>query len=118
MIRGFWLQLVLTAASVAILIALIVAIADGSGTTLGKAILGAISAAGLTTASLTSRLKNATSSLLQRLRQDAYTELIAAAITIVPPVPTRARTSAGASRAANRVITDHGAGRRITMGTT
>lgn len=87
-IRLFWLQLVSAAVGVAFLATLAVALSNGTSTAVVKSISGVLAAAGISLAGVTGKLKNSTQALLTRLRQDAYTDLIAVAVTTAPPPPT------------------------------
>ena len=80
----------LGAVSLGSLVALAPWLADG-GSGFAKAIVAALGAAGLSLAGLQGRLKNATQALVRRLRQDAYADLVATAVTVVPPRRRRTR---------------------------
>jgi len=86
-LRALWVQLVTAVISLALVIAVITLIAEGSSTPFVKSLLGVLGAVGLTTAAFQTRLKNTAQSLLTRLRQDAYTDLVAAEIAIAPGKP-------------------------------
>jgi hypothetical protein len=86
-LRALWVQLVTAAISLVLVIAVITLIAEGSSTPFVKSLLGVLGAVGLTTAAFQTRLKNTAQSLLTRLRQDAYTDLVAGAIAIAPDKP-------------------------------
>jgi len=86
-LRALWVQLVTTVISLALVIAVITLIAEGSSTPFVKSLLGVLGAVGLTTAAFQTRLKNTAQSLLTRLRQDAYTDLVAGEIAIAPDKP-------------------------------
>jgi hypothetical protein len=86
-LRALWLQLVTAVISLALVIAGITLIAEGSSTPFVKSLLGVLGAVGLTTAAFQTRLKNTAQSLLTRLRQDAYTDLVAGEIAIAPDKP-------------------------------
>lgn len=86
-LRALWLQLVTVAISLALVIALVTLIANGSANAFLKALFGVLGAVGLSTATVQARLKNASQSLLTRLRQDAYTDLVAVAIAEAPDKP-------------------------------
>ena len=68
-------------------IALITLIVSGSGNAFLKALFGVLGVAGLSAATVQAGLKNTAQSLLTRLQQDAYTDLVAAAIAEVPDKP-------------------------------
>jgi hypothetical protein len=86
-LRALWVQLVTAAISLALVIAVITLIAAGSSTPFVKSLLGVLGAVGLTTAAFQTRLKNTAQSLLTRLRQDAYTDLVAGEIAVAPDKP-------------------------------
>jgi hypothetical protein len=58
--------------------------AVGGGTSASKAILASLGTLGLSLTTLQAKLKSSTQALLTRLRDDAYTDLVAIAITVVP----------------------------------
>jgi hypothetical protein len=86
-LRAVWIQLVTPALSLASVITAITLIANGSSTAFVKALLGALGAVGLSAATVQARLKNIAQSLLKRLRQDAYTDLVSVAIAVEPDKP-------------------------------
>jgi hypothetical protein len=86
-VRALWIQLVIATISLAMVIAAITLIADDASSALVKSLLGVLGAAGLSTAAFQARLKNTAQSLLTRLRQDAYTDLVAAEIAVAPDKP-------------------------------
>jgi hypothetical protein len=86
-LRALWIQLVTAALSLALVIALITLIVAGSGNAFLKALFGVLGVAGLSAATVQAGLKNTAQSLLTRLRQDAYTDLVAAAIAEAPGKP-------------------------------
>jgi len=61
--------------------------ANGSSNAFVKALLGVLGAVGLSAATVQARLKNVAQSLLKRLRQDAYTDLVAVAIAVALDKP-------------------------------
>jgi hypothetical protein len=86
--RLFWSQLVLAAlaaAAVALFAWLLSTSSAKSGIT---TLLGALGITGFSVAGLTAKLKNDAQSMITRVKEDAYTDLIAVAITTTPsPVP-------------------------------
>jgi hypothetical protein len=86
-LRALWVQLVTAVISLALVIAVITLIAEGSSTPFVKSLLGVLGAVGLSTAAFQTRLKATAQSLLTRLRQDAYTDLVAEEIAIAPDKP-------------------------------
>jgi hypothetical protein len=86
-LRALWIQLVIAAASLALVIALITLIANGSANTFLKALFGVLGVVGLSAATIQAGLKTTAQGLLGRLRQDAYTDLVAVAIAEAPRKP-------------------------------
>lgn len=86
-IRALWIQLITAVVSLALVVALITLIIDGSSNAFLKALFGVLGVAGLSAATFQAGLKNTAQGLLTRLRQDAYTDLVAAAIAEVPRKP-------------------------------
>jgi len=86
-VRALWIQLVTAGVSLGLVTALITLSANGSGSALLKALFGVLGAVGLSAATVQARLKNTAQGLLTRLRQDAYTDLVAAAIAEAPDKP-------------------------------
>jgi hypothetical protein len=54
-----------------------------------KTLSGVLAVLGLSLAGLTGSLKNSAQALLKRLRQDAYTDLVAVAVQTAPQPPDR-----------------------------
>jgi hypothetical protein len=86
-LRAFWVQLVLTGLGAAALIAFADLLASPQGSSVAKGLLATAGITGFSVAGLSAKLKNEAQALLQRLRQDAYTDLIAVDITTAPPQP-------------------------------
>lgn len=86
-IRALWIQLITAVVSLALVIALITLIIDGSSNAFLKALFGVLGVAGLSAATVQAGLKNTAQGLFTRLRQDAYTDLVAAAIAEAPDKP-------------------------------
>lgn len=86
-IRALWVQFVTAAVSLALVIALVTLIVNGSSNAFLKALFGVLGVAGLSAAGVQAGLKNAAQSLITRLRQDAYTDLVAAAVAEAPDKP-------------------------------
>lgn len=82
-------ELLLTGVGLAALVTFVVLLSAPHPSHVQETIIGILSALGLSTAGLSSRLKNRTQALSTRFRQDAYTDLVARAITTVPPPPDR-----------------------------
>ena len=107
--QALWIQLATVAVSLGFVVALITLIADGSGNAIVKAILGVLSAVGLSAATVQARLKNAAQNLLVRIRQDAYTDLVAGEIAVAPPKPgVRRQNKIVAVELRNRTLTAAG----------
>ncbi len=86
-VRIFWGPLALAALGVGALAVLVALLGTGTANAVVNTLLGTLAVAGLSTAGLAARLTNAAQAMLKRLRQDAYTDLIALAITTAPPPP-------------------------------
>jgi hypothetical protein len=86
-VRALWVQLVTAAVSLALVIALITLILNGSANAALKAILGVVGVVGLSAATVQAGLKTTAQGLLSRFRQDAYTDLVASAIAEAPVKP-------------------------------
>jgi hypothetical protein len=86
-LRALWIQLVTASISLVMVIAVITLISSNSSSAFVKSLLGVLGVVGLSTAAFQARLKNTTQSLLTRLRQDAYTDLVAAEIAVAPDKP-------------------------------
>ena len=69
------------------MIGLITLIVNGSANAFLKALLGVPGIVGLSAATIQARLKTTAQGLLSRLRQDAYTDLVAVAIAEAPDKP-------------------------------
>jgi hypothetical protein len=69
------------------LVALLVLVNVGSSASWAKTVAGVLAAAGFSLAGLTGFLKNSAQAMLTRLRQDAYTDLVAVAVLTAPPAP-------------------------------
>lgn len=105
-VQALWVQFVIAAVSLVLVIALITLIINGSSNAFLKALFGVLGVVGLSAATVQAGLKNAAQSLITRLRQDAYTDLVAAAIAVAPPKP-------GADRQ-DRVVADEIRKRTLT----
>ena len=105
-LRALWTQLVTAVVSLALVIAAITLIAEGSSTPFVKSLLGVLGAVGLSTATFQTRLKTTAQGLLTRFRQDVYTDLVAGAIAVAPDKP-------GAHRQ-DKVIADEVTKRTLT----
>jgi hypothetical protein len=86
-LRALWVQLVTAAISIALVIALITLILNGSANAILKAIFGVVGVVGLSAATIQAGLKTTAQGLLSRLRQDAYTDLVASVVVEAPGKP-------------------------------
>jgi hypothetical protein len=91
-VRAFIPELIVAALSAVLVVGFIIALSQKHPVGWLAAITSVLGAVGLSTAGLTTKLRSEAQALSTRLRQDAYTDLIAAAITTVPdPPPERHR---------------------------
>jgi hypothetical protein len=86
-LQALWVPLATAAVSLALVVALVTLSIEGSASAFLKALFGVAGAAGLSAATVQARLKNSGQGLLTRLRQDAYTDLVAEAIAEAPDKP-------------------------------
>jgi len=89
-VRLFWFQLLLgllAAAALAGFAFLLATPSVSSGLSGLTTTLGALGITGVSVAGLAAKLKNDAQAMLTRIKQDAYTDLIAVAITTAPPPP-------------------------------
>jgi hypothetical protein len=89
-IRLFWFQLLLglvAALAIAGFAFLLATPSVSSGLSGLTTALGALGITGVSVAGLAAKLKNDAQAMLTRVEQDAYTDLIAVAITTAPPAP-------------------------------
>lgn len=80
----FWPQLLITVGSLVALLLFLVLLSISGTAAWGKTLSGFLALGGLSVAGLTGTLKNAAQAVWKRLRQDAYTDLVAVAVTVVP----------------------------------
>ncbi len=96
-VQAFIPQLLVAAVSALLLVGFVIALSQKRPVGWLEAITSVLGAIGLSTAGLSAKLTNEAQALSTRLRQDAYTDLVAAAITTVPdPPPDRHRKSRAA----------------------
>jgi hypothetical protein len=86
-LRALWVQLLTAAISLGLVIALIALILSGSANAILKAVFGVVGIVGLSAATVQAGLKTTAQGLLSRLRQDAYTDLVASAVAEAPGKP-------------------------------
>ena len=83
----FWPELVATVFGLGALITLLFLVNVGGAAAWLKTLSGVLAAVGLSLAGLTGALKNSAQALTKRLRQDAYTDLVALAVQTAPAPP-------------------------------
>lgn len=84
-IRQFWPQVALTVAGLGFVATFLVLLSVGAGSDLLKTLGALLGVVGLSAGAFTGALKNSAQSLLARLRQDTYTELVTEGVTCRPP---------------------------------
>ncbi len=94
----FWPQLAATIVGLGFLVALLFLVNVGGAAAWVKTLAGILAAVGLSLAGLTGTLKNSAQALLKRLRQDAYTNLVAIAVQTAPRPPSKADLQNAISR--------------------
>jgi len=85
-LKLFWPQLLATMVGLGALVTLVYLV-NTAGHAWAKTLSGIVAAVGLSVAGLTGTLKNSAQALLKRLRQDAYTDLVAIAVQTAPKPP-------------------------------
>lgn len=98
----FWPELVATAFGLGALITLLFLVNVGGARAWEKTLSGVLAAVGLSLAGLTGTLKNSAQALTKRLRQDAYTDLVALAVQTAPAPPDKSALQKAIS---HRVLT-------------
>jgi hypothetical protein len=83
----FWPELVATVFGLGALITLLFLLHVDGATAWEKTLSGVLAAVGLSLAGMTGTLKNSAQALTKRLRQDAYTDLVALAVQTAPAPP-------------------------------
>jgi hypothetical protein len=86
-VQAFIPQLLVAAVSALLLVGFVIALSQKRPLGWLEAVTSVLGAIGLSTAGLSAKLNNEAQALSTRLRQDAYTDLVAAAITTVPDPP-------------------------------
>ncbi len=100
--RLFWVQLVLAALAAAALAGFAYLLATPGGNSAATTVLGGLGITGFSVAGLASKAKNDAQAMLTRVKQDAYTDLIAVAITTAPLPPTPAPPAKSGAFASSR----------------
>jgi hypothetical protein len=83
----FWPELAAIVVGLASLITLLFLVTRGGAAAWAKTLSAVLAAVGFSLAGLTGAIKNSAQALLKRLRQDAYTDLVAIAVQTAPPPP-------------------------------
>jgi len=86
-LQALWIPLITAAVSLGLVVAVITLSIEGSASAFLKALFGVLGVAGLSAATVQAGLKTTAQGLLTRLRQDAYTDLVAVAIAQAPDKP-------------------------------
>jgi hypothetical protein len=97
-LKLFWPQLLATILGLGALVALLYLVNTSGSAAWAKTLSGIVAVVGLSVASLTGALKNSAQALLKRLRQDAYTDLVAVAVQTAPPPPDKSALQRAISR--------------------
>jgi hypothetical protein len=106
-VKIFWPELAATLFGLAALITLLFLVGTNSATSWAKTLSAVLAIAGLSLAGLTGTLKNSAQALLKRLRQDAYTDLIAVAVQTAPRAPNRSALQRAINRRGLTPATPH-----------
>jgi hypothetical protein len=85
--RALKLQLLLALGSLVGVLFLISYLSAGTHSVFSKALIGFLSAIGISATTVTTRLKNAAQALTTRFKQDVYTDLITVGVAIIPARP-------------------------------
>jgi hypothetical protein len=86
-LRSLWPQLLTAVLSAGALGALVWFLTTSNGTAALNVVLGLVGGLGLTAATVIAKAKNASQRLLARLRQDAYSDLVAVQMASIPDYP-------------------------------
>jgi hypothetical protein len=109
--KALWGQLALAAVSAGAVAALAWLLTTHQGTAALNVVLGLAGSVGLTAATVSAKARSAGQRLLARLRQDAYSDLVAIAITCIPDRP------GGSDKDTERRVRDAVTRRRLTPST-
>jgi len=86
-VKCFRVQLATAVVGLAALVSLLLLLSVGAGSTWQKTLAAMLAAGGFSLAGVTGSIKNSAQAALKRLRQDAYTELVALAVQTAPDPP-------------------------------
>jgi uncharacterized protein YicC (UPF0701 family) len=92
-LKIFWPELLTTIFGLGALVILLVLVNMHGAAGWAKTLSGVLAVVGFSLAGLTGALKNSAQALLKRLRQDAYTDLVAIAVQTAPPPPGRDKSA-------------------------
>ena len=106
-LKIFWPELAATIFGLASLITLLFLVNVNGAASWAKTLSGVLAIAGLSLAGLTGTLKNSAQALLKRLRQDAYTDLVAVAVQTAPRPPNRSALQRAINRRGLTPATPH-----------
>jgi len=106
-LKIFWPELAATVVGLAALITLLFLVNTGGAAAWAKTLSGVLAIVGLSLAGLTGTLKNSAQALLKRLRQDAYTDLVAVAVQTAPRPPNRSALQRAINRRGLTPATPH-----------
>jgi hypothetical protein len=101
--RGLWPQLLLALLSAVAVTAVAYFLGTGRGQAWLTALLGLLGVTGLTASGVAAKAKSAGQQLITRVRQDAYGDLVAVAVSVVPPAPGGGPRAGQHRRTAHRV---------------
>jgi hypothetical protein len=85
--RGLWPQLLVALLSAGAVTGVVYFLGTGTGQAWFTALLGLAGALGLTASGVTAKVTSTGQQLVTRVRQDAYGDLVAVAVSVVPPLP-------------------------------
>ena len=106
-VKIFWPELAATLFGLAALVTLLFLVNVPAASSWAKTLSGVLAIAGLSLAGLTGTLKNSAQALLKRLRQDAYTDLVAVAVQTAPRPPNRSALQRAINRRGLTPATPH-----------
>jgi hypothetical protein len=115
--RAFWPQLLLALVSAAAVAAVGYFLATQQGSPVVTTLLGLVGALGLTAATVVAKAKSAGQRLVARLRQDAYSDLVAIAVSYVPRHPDSGNESPFGPPSTEQRVREAVRSRRLTPST-